>query len=106
MSRSVFIVSEWLPRAGKETQLWEAFKKLMTETRQEAGCIRAHATRQIQHPSSPGKSQYTMVMLQEYRDLSAFDYHVKQSYVTDFFKHYIDPKDAIVADWRCRLFEE
>ena len=95
MSKSVFVVSEWLAKPGHEQELWQRLKKLMAQTQQEKGCIRARATRQIAHPGSPGKSKYTIVLMQEYAD------------ITDFVKTYIEnPKTAIIADGRCRCLSE
>ena len=107
MSGHVFVISEWLPKKNCEQELWRHFKKLMALTANESGCVRAHATRQIPHPGSPGKSKYTIVLLQEYVDIKAFDLHYKADYVTSFFKKYIeDEKVSLVTDWRCRLFSE
>lgn len=107
MSNHVFVVSEWLPKEGYDQELWKRFKKLMDLSRKEKGCIRAHATRQIEHPGSPSKSKYTIVLLQEYDNIEAFDQHCAADYVTSFFKDFIENEDtAIVADWRCRLFSE
>ena len=73
----------------------------------EKGCIRAHATKQISHPGAPGKSRYTIVLLQEYIDLDAFDNHCDAEYVVNAFKELIEnPETALIADWQCRLFSE
>ena len=107
MSDHVFVVSEWLPKEGKDQELWEHFQRLMALSRKEDACVRAHATRQISHPGSPGKSKYTIVLLQEYVDIKAFDAHCASNYVTDFFKNYIEnPEAGLIADWTCRLFSE
>jgi quinol monooxygenase YgiN len=107
MSGHVFVVSEWLPKKDCEQELWQHVKKLMKLTAAEKGCIKAHATRQIPHPSSRGQSKYTVVLLQEYVDLKAFDVHCNSEHVKSFFKQYIeDEKTSMVVDWRCRLFSE
>lgn len=108
MSNNVFVVSEWLPKEGCEQALWEQFKKLMATTlKKEKGCIRAHATKQIFHPGAPGESKYTIILLQEYINLDAFDLHCASEYVASAFKELIaDTKTALVADWTCRLFSE
>jgi len=73
----------------------------------ESGCIRAHATQQISHPGSPGKSKYKIVLLQEYIDIKAFDIHCRADYVSRFSKKYIEDKEtSIVKEWTCRLFSE
>lgn len=108
MSHHVFVVSEWLPKKNHEDELWMHFKKLLALTlEKENGCLRAHVTRQIAHPGSPGKSKYTIVLLQEYSNIQAFDKHCAANYVKDFYKKYIDDtQTAIVDDWTCRLFSE
>lgn len=108
MSGHVFVVSEWLAKANHEEKLWKILKNIMAVTlKNESGCLKAHATRQISHPGSPGKSKYTIILLQEYVNIDAFDFHCASDYVTNFFKEYIENKNtAIVEDWRCRLFSE
>lgn len=107
MSGHVFVVSEWLPKKDKDQEVWDAFKKLMVISRKESGCIRAHATKQIPHPGSTGKSKYTIVLLQEYVDSKAFDLHCESDYVKNFFNNYIENKESsIIEDWTCRLFSD
>ena len=108
MSDHVFVVSEWLPKKNCEQELLNVFKKLLALTlEKEKGCISARVTKQIAHPGSPGKSKYTIVLMQEYVDIKAFDIHCAATYVTDFFKQYIVNKNtAVVEDWSCRLFGE
>lgn len=108
MSEHVFVVSEWLPKEGREQELWNFFKSLMALTHEnEAGCVSARATKQVPHPGAPGKSKYSIVLLQEYINKSAFDQHCAADYVQAAFKKYIeDENTAIIADWQCRLLSE
>ena len=107
MSDHVFIISEWLPKEGKDQELWQHAKRLMALISKEKGCLRAHATRQIVHPAAPGKSKYTIVCIQEYRNLEAFETHCTFDYVAEFFETYVqDEGTAIVDEWTCRLFNE
>ena len=108
MSDHVFVVSEWSPKENCEEELYNRFKKLLALTlEKESGCIRANVTRQISHPGSPSKSKYTIVLLQEYVDIKAFDIHCAADYVMNFFKTHVDNKEtAIVKEWQCRLFRE
>jgi quinol monooxygenase YgiN len=51
MSEHVFVVSEWLAKAGHDQELWIQTKKIMALTKEkEKGCLSARATRQITHP--------------------------------------------------------
>lgn len=103
----VFVVSEWLPKEGMEEEFWGLVKEVMALTSREEGCVRAHATQQVAHPGSPGKSKYTVILLQEYTSIEMFTLHCKEPHVVDFFERYVnDPKTSIVEDWTCRLFAE
>ncbi len=108
MSGHVFVVSEWLPKEGCEEELWDFFKELLALTKKnEKGCIRAHVTRQIPHLGSPGKSEYKIVLLQEYIDIKAYDVHCQAEYVKSAFKKCVeDQETALVEKWCCRLFSE
>jgi len=108
MSGHVFVVSEWLPKENCEEELWNFFKELMALTKKnESGCVRAHATRQIPHLGAPGKSKYKIILLQEYVDIKAFDVHCQADYVKSAFKKYIENKEtSIVKEWNVRLFSE
>ena len=104
----VFVVSEWLPKKDCEQKLLGHFKKLLAlSLKNESGCLRAHVTRQISHPGSPGKSKFKIVLLQEYIDIKAFDIHCSKNYVSGFFKKYVENEEtSIVKEWTCRLFSE
>lgn len=108
MSNNVFVISEWLAKENCEKELWDHCKKIMSLTLEnETGCVRAHATKQITHPGSPGTSKYKIVLLQEYVDIKAFDIHCKADYVSTFFKNCVENEEtSIVKEWRCRLFSE
>lgn len=103
MSENVFVVSEWLPKPGKEDEFWRLAQEMMARSRQEPGCIRAHATKQIKHPGSPSTSKFPIILLQQYDNVAAFDAHCASEHVTGFFKDKLEP---LVEDWRCRLFAE
>lgn len=110
MSGHVFVVSEWLPKENCEEELWNFLKELMALTKKnESGCIRAHATRQILHPSAKGTSIYKIILLQEYADITAFDVHCQAEYVKNAFKKYVEnqnKENSLVKEWTIRLFSE
>lgn len=98
MSSHVFVVSEWLPKQGCEKELQKHFKQLIALTKEhEKGCVRAHVTKQISHPGSPGKSKYKIILLQEYIDVEAFDIHCEADYVTNFVKKYIEDENTSIV---------
>ena len=108
MADHVFVVSEWLPKENCEKELSTVIKKLSSLVlEKEKGCVSARVTKQISHPGSPGKSKYTIVCMQEYVNIHAFDMHCATDYVADFFKTCVEnEKTALVKEWTCRLFAE
>jgi quinol monooxygenase YgiN len=108
MSEHVFVVSEWLAKESHENALKAQFKKLLAHTlKHEPDCVSARVTHQVAHPGSPTQSKFTIVLMQEYINIEAFDNHCSKDYVSDFFKIYIEhEKTGIVEDWQCRLFTE
>ena len=103
MPSHVLVVSEWLSKENSDQKLFESFKKLASLTlEKEKGCIKYHVTRQISHPAAKGDSKYTLLLIQEYVNLEAFDLHCQSEHVADFVKNHLD----IVEDWRCRVFSE
>lgn len=106
--KNVLVVSEWLATENQEQSLFDAFKKLAKITLEnEKGCKKYHVTRQIPHPNAKGESKYTILLVQEYVDVAAFDAHCKSKHVADFTKDHFENKDAnMIKDWRCRVFSE
>ena len=107
MTHPVFVISEWQPKLGKERALLQQFEKLVAQTRQESGCINAYILQHIDHPNSPTPSNYSLVAMQQYESVEAFEKHCAQAYVKQFFATVVEGETtALVADWRCRLFKE
>lgn len=66
MRGHTIVVSEWLRKENCGQKCWNRLKELIAlTTKSESGCIRAHVAREIPHPGTPGKSKYTIVLLQE-----------------------------------------
>ena len=106
MSHSVYVIAEFLPRQNHEQELFELLNNLAAQTlKNEKGCLSYLVTRQVLHPGAQGVSKYKIVSIEEFSDKSAFENHCSASYVIDFVKQYIEPKDtSIVDDFCVRLF--
>lgn len=105
MSRSYFVVSEWLPKATCHDKLLKVFKRLAALTLEnESACLRYHVTQQEQHPGAPGQTPYPIILIQEYATKEAFDKHCQSDYVSTFAQEYlINAETSLIEDWRCRL---
>jgi len=108
MLSNVLVISEWLPKKNHEQILLESFKKLASLTlEKEQGCLKYNVTRQILHPGTKGQSKYTIILVEEFANIEAFEIHCQSEHVSDFVKNYIENKNTgVVEDWRCRIFSE
>ena len=108
MNKQVHVVSEWLPKKGHEQELWDTFKIFAKEClEKEEGCITYRVTKQIPHPGSPGKTKFTIVLMETFKNLKAFDEHCEAEHTVNAFNTFINlGPGCIVEDWRCRLFSE
>lgn len=106
MPKQVHCIAEFLPIKGHEQELLHLLNELATETlANEKGCLKYCVTQQIPHRGATGKSKFTIVSIEEFKDWQAFDIHCNSSYVADFIQKYIEPKDTPVEDLYVRLFE-
>jgi quinol monooxygenase YgiN len=106
MSSHVLVISEWLSKKNHEQELFESFKNLASLTlEKEKGCIKYNVTRPIDHPAAKGESKYTILLIQEYENIDAFDNHCKSEHVAEFVKKHVGD-ESIIVDWRCRIFSE
>lgn len=103
MSKGVFVISEWLPKNGHEEEFWEKAKMHMKRTQKEEGCISARITKPVDHPRMPEQTKYTVVLLQQYKNVEAFTDHCNNHDIKDFFK---GEMSHLVDDWRWRLVQE
>jgi quinol monooxygenase YgiN len=108
MSKPVFVVSEWLPKKGHEQELWDTFKAFSLEClEKEEGCASFCVTKQLAHPVSSGKTQFTIILMETFVSLPAFDTHCDAEHTVRAFNMFINEGDGcIVEEWRCRLFSE
>ena len=105
MSNHVIVISEWLPKKDRHNDLLKVFKELAAITMQkEKDCIRYSVTQQVEHPGAPGKSKFTIILIQEYSNPKAFDAHCVSEHVQAFAKKYFEDDNSLIEDWQCRLF--
>lgn len=107
MSKRIYCIAEFAPKAGREQELFELFTTLEPLSLREDGCIRYRVTRQIKHPSAPTESRFTLVFHEEWASIEAFELHCQQSYLVDFFAKYVEnPQTSLVADSSVRIFSD
>ena len=76
----VVVVARFLAREGKEHELVEAMQKLMEPTHKEPGCLRYELNQDVADPRR-------VTYIEKFADQAAFDSHVAQPYIKDFFRN-------------------
>ena len=106
MLKHVQCVAEFLPKDGCEQELFDQLKQVGVKSlKNEEGCLRYLVTKQLPHAVSPQMSKYTVVTIEEFVDMQAFDKHCSSSYFKDFFQKYVESKvTGLVEDVNVRLF--
>lgn len=107
MSKRIYCIAEFAPKSGREQELFDLLVGLEPLSLREDGCIRYRVTRQINHPSAPTESKFTLVFNEEWASIEAFELHCEQAYVVDFFTKYVqDPQTSLVDDSNVRIFSD
>lgn len=95
MSKKLYCLAQFQPKAGKETELFAALQALEPNTLREEGCIQYIVTRHIENPFAQGKSH--RVLLNEiWKDQGAFEAHCARKEIVDFFERHCAAPDGLV----------
>ena len=108
MSHTVIAISEWIPKEGREDEVFEQFKGLARQTlQQEKGCLQYNVTKQIPHANANGSTNYKILLMQEFESEADFEAHCQAPYVVDLSERILsDPKTSPIEDWQLRVFEK
>ncbi len=93
MSKKVYCVAQFLPKPGKEAELFKVLQGLEANTLREDGCLQYRVTRQISSPFAEGKS-FPIVFNEIWADLKSFEAHCQRNEIKDFFKPIVLLKQA------------
>lgn len=107
MSKKLYCIAEFAPKAGREQELFELLMSLEPLTLREDGCVRYRVTRQVKHQQAPTLSKFSIVFNEEWASVEAFEEHCKQPYIAGFFKKYVEtPETALTDDCNVRVFSD
>ena len=107
MSKKLYCIAEFAPKAGREQELFNVLMGLEPLTLREDGCVRYRVTRQIKHPQAPTESKFSIVFNEEWASVEAFELHCQQPYLTEFFGKYVEsPETSLVDDCNVRVFSD
>ncbi len=105
MSKKVYCVAQFLPKAGKEAELFKVLQSLEPNTLREDGCLQYVVTRQIQSPFADGES-FPIAFNEIWADLASFEAHCQRAEIKAFFEQYCLAENGLAAQWNVCIYTD
>lgn len=105
MSKKVYCLAQFLPKPGKEQDLFALLQSLEPNTLREDGCIQYRVTRHIKSPFADGDS-FPIVFNEIWQDMTCFEAHCQRQEIVDFFQRYCLAEDGWVAKWNVCVYSD
>ena len=105
MSKKVYCVAQFLPKAGKEAALFKVLQSLEPNTLREDGCLQYIVTRQLASPFAEGKS-FPIAFNEIWADIASFEAHCQRAEIKHFFETYCVADDGLAADWNVCIYTD
>lgn len=97
MTSRVYVLAQFKPKQGKESELFEVLKALEPDSYREEGCIQYMLTRQIDHPSA-SRNEYSIVFNEIWEDADAWAAHGRRKQIQGFFEIQVEAETGLVDD--------
>ncbi len=105
MSSKVYCVAQFLPKPGKESELFKVLQQLEPNTTREDGCIHYTVTRHIKSPFAEGSS-FPIVFNESWQSIEAFEQHCQRDEIVHFFETYCLAEDGLAQDWNVCIYTD
>lgn len=105
MSSRVYCTAQFLPKPGKESELFRILQSLEPNTLREDGCIQYRVTRHIQSPFADGESM-PIVFHEIWQDMACFEAHCQRAEIVDFFQTYCVAETGLAAKWNVCVYSD
>lgn len=105
MSKKIYCVAQFQPKAGKEDELFDVLQSLEPNTLREDGCLQYIVTRHIASPFAPGKS-FALAFNEIWADQPSFEAHCQRAEIKHFFDTYCLAEDGLAADWNVCIYSD
>ena len=105
MSKKVYCLAQFLPKPGKEAELFQVLQSLEPNTLREDGCIQYRVTRQISSDFAPGQS-FPLMFNEIWADQAAFEAHCQRQEIQQFFQRYCLAEDGLAAQWNVCIYSD
>lgn len=105
MSRQLYCLAQFLPKAGKEKEVFRLLQALEPNTLREDGCISYRVTRLVNNPNADGQS-FPIVFNEIWRDEAAFNAHCQRKEIVEFFAKYCEAEDGLIERWNVCVYSD
>lgn len=105
MSKKVYCIAQFLPKEGKEDELFAVLQSLEPNTLREDGCIQYTLTRKIATPFADGES-YPIVFNEIWQDMASFEAHCQRKEIVQFFEKYCLSSDGLAQKWNVCAYSD
>lgn len=105
MSSKIYCTAQFLPKPGKQAELFEVLQGLEPNTLREDGCLQYRVTQQIASPFAEGTS-FPIVFHEVWANMAAFEAHCQRPEIEAFFQDYCLASDGLAADWNVCTYSD
>lgn len=105
MSKKVYCIAQFLPKPGKEQELFKVLQSLEPNTLREDGCLQYTVTRHITSPFAEGKS-FPIAFNEIWQDMASFEAHCQREEISEFFQTYCQAEDGFAEDWNVCIYTD
>ncbi|KHT63860.1 antibiotic biosynthesis monooxygenase [Photobacterium gaetbulicola] len=105
MSKKVYCIAQFKPKAGREQELFAALQALEPNTLREDGCLQYIVTRQLKSAFAEGSSM-PIAFNEIWSDISAFEAHCQRKEIQAFFATHCEAKSGAAEDWNVCIYTD
>ncbi|GGK79520.1 putative quinol monooxygenase [Amphritea balenae] len=105
MSSKVYCLAQFLPKPGKEAELFSVLQALEPNTMREDGCIQYTVTRHIPSPFAEGES-FPIVFNEIWQNTAAFEAHCQRNEIVNFFETQCVSETGLVEKWNVCVYSD
>ncbi|MBN2647683.1 MAG: antibiotic biosynthesis monooxygenase [Thiotrichales bacterium] len=105
MSKHLYCLAQFLPKPGKEREVFRLLQALEPNTLREDGCLHYRVTRLVSNPNADGQS-FPIVFNEVWRDEAAFNAHCQRQEIVRFFTEQCEAETGLVAKWNVCVYSD
>jgi len=103
MSKIIYCIAQFTPKAGKMDTLFNVLKNLEPNTLREEGCLSYRVTKQIKNSFAEGKSM-PIVFNEAWATVEDFERHCQSKVIVDFFERECLSEDGLVESYNVTAY--